>query len=117
MGSSSTALDASCIALPYSSNLVWARARFARYTAFSLFSSIACVYKSIAWEYLWADKPIFHESENLQGKTKPSRYYNLTNGLILIEVTIGNETDFRIYQFDVPNGQYVQTVFKSFAEP
>lgn len=42
------------MALPYSSNLVCAKARLAQYTAFSPFNSMACVYRSIAWEYLWA---------------------------------------------------------------
>lgn len=56
LGSTSIAFDASCIALPYSSSLLWAKARFAQYTAFWLFSSIASVYRSIACEYLWAVK-------------------------------------------------------------
>ena len=43
LGSISIAFDASWIALPYSSNLVCANARFAQYTAFCPFSSIACV--------------------------------------------------------------------------
>lgn len=55
-GSISTAFEESCMALPYSSSLVWANARLAQYTAFSLFNSIACEYKSIAWPYLRAEK-------------------------------------------------------------
>lgn len=58
LGSISIAFDASSIALPYSSSLVWANARFAQYTAFWPFSSIAWVYKSIAWEYLWAERKL-----------------------------------------------------------
>lgn len=54
LGSISIALVASSMALPYSSNLVCAKARLAQYTAFSPFNSMACVYRSIAWEYLWA---------------------------------------------------------------
>lgn len=55
LGSSSTAFVASWMALPYSSSLVCAKARFAQYTALRPFNSIAWLYSSMAWENLLAE--------------------------------------------------------------